>query len=119
MSYPVPLYSNNKPCEEAIADLTRQLQAANFQVVRTFDLQAAQIPLAGQGGCTCPNHGTEACDCQVVILLVYSESQRPISLMAHGHQDRTWFELVDTPEQRADSHFREAVRLALLKQIAP
>jgi hypothetical protein len=108
MGLPLPLYSLNKSCEEAIEDLTRRLKEANFQVVRTFDLQTARIPVSVERLCACPHHGTKACGCQLVVLLVYAESPTPTSLVVHGHKERTWFELVDTPEQRADPLLKEA-----------
>jgi hypothetical protein len=116
MSYTIPLFSTNEPCDEAIDDIIRQLQDANFQVARTFDLQVARTPYATQVHCDCPNHGTEQCDCQMVVLLVYPETQKPISLIAHGRNGRTWFDLVDTPEQRADTHCYAMIRQTLLRQ---
>jgi hypothetical protein len=39
----------------------------------------------------------------MVILLVYEEGQKPVSLVAHGRDSRTWFDLVESPDQRAES----------------
>lgn len=103
MSYPTPIISTNKPCDQAVAEVTRQLQDASFQVVRTFDLQVAREPYAAQICSSCPNHGLEQCSCQMVILLVYEEGQKPVSLVAHGRDSRTWFDLVESPDQRVES----------------
>jgi hypothetical protein len=37
----------------------------------------------------------EACDCQMVVLLVYGKENLPVSLVAHGHNGQTWFSLVE------------------------
>jgi len=88
----------NKACNEAVAEIMQQLVSANLQVLRTFDLQMSRTTFTQ---CTCPNHGTEQCDCQLVVLLVYRDKLPPTSLVAHGHDGKTWFALVDSPEQRA------------------
>ena len=104
MSFPVSIFSTNKPCDEAVAEVTRQLQDASFQVVRTFDLQVAREPYAEQICKACPHHGLEQCSCQMVILLIYEEGQEPVSLVAHGRDNRTWFDLVESPDQHTRSH---------------
>lgn len=47
--------------------------------------------------CTCPHHG-DNCDCDLVVLLIYGKEQRPATIVAHSHNDRTWFSLSDNPE---------------------
>ena len=49
--------------------------------------------------CSCPYHGANPCDCQMVVMLVYGTAGLPATLVAHGHHGRTWITLVDTPEQ--------------------
>ena len=87
------------PCEEAIAWLDGRLVRSGIQLQRTFDLRATR---GVNFGCSCPHHGTDLCDCQMVVLLVYGESPRPTSLVAHAHNGRTSFTLVDNPQQPAD-----------------
>lgn len=98
------------PCNEAIAWVVSQVSGAGLQVVRTFDLQAARHNPAD---CPCPHHGTDQCDCQMVVLLVYGDDYQPISMVAHSHDGKTWFSLVDTPQQRADPRLERAIRQAL------
>ncbi len=103
--------------DEALAWVTRRLSSAGLQVMRTFDLQAARHTHID---CPCPHHGTEQCDCQMVVLLVYGSDTQPISMVAHSFDGRTWFSLVDTPQQRADPRLEAAIMRALVTQsLAP
>lgn len=102
-----------KPCDEAIAWVVRQINGAGLQVLRTFDLQVARLTHAE---CPCPYHGTDQCDCQMIVLLVYGDHYQPISLVAHSHDGSTWFSLVDTPQQRADPRLEATIRQALNPQ---
>lgn len=94
------------PCEQAVRWLTQRVGQAGLSVVRTFDLQVAR---QAQTACPCPQHGTEQCDCQMVVLLVYQQHHRPVTLIAHGNGGRTWFSVVDTPQQRADPELESAI----------
>lgn len=106
-----PFLYVSKACDEAVAEVVQQLVSANLQVIQTFDFQLARTGLLG---CTCPNHGTEQCDCQFMILLVYRDSLPPTSLIAHGYGERSWFSLVDSPEQRAAPRSIAMIRQALI-----
>lgn len=102
-------------CEEALDWVTRRIGYAGLQVVRTFDLQNTRSqPDVNSASCPCPHHGTEQCDCQMVVLLVYGLGHQPLSLVAHSHNGQTWFSVVDTPQQRADPQIEAVLRLALL-----
>ena len=94
--------------------------------MRTFDLHTARHALHD---CPCPNHGTEKCDCQMVILLVYGKASdvstplnasvstpldtSPVTLILHGNDGRTWLSLVDTTTQHEDSSLQESIERAL------
>ena len=110
MSDSYPFLILEQPCDEAIAWVISQVSGAGLQVMRTFDLQAARHEHAD---CPCPHHGTDQCDCQMVVLLVYGDDFQPASLVAHCHVGKTWFSLVDTPQQRADPCLERAIRQAL------
>src|SRR5512139_1017449 len=88
MSEAYPFLILEQPCNEAIAWITRQMSEEGLQVLRTFDLKAARPDPAD---CPCPHHGTDQCDCQMVVLLVYADGCQPISLVAHSHEGNTWF----------------------------
>lgn len=111
MNLSPPFLFLKKTCDEAVAEIIRQLISTNLQVLRTFDLQMSGAAITQ---CTCPNHGTEQCDCQFVVLLVYPDSLPPVSLVAHGHDGKTWIALVDSPEQRPTPHLMAAIRQALV-----
>ena len=105
-----------QPFADAMAWVVRQASRAGLQVLRTFDLQDARL---AHTECPCPNHGTEQCDCQMVVLLIYADDYRPISLVAHSHDGKTWFSLVNTPQQRADPRLEATIRQALMPQAMP
>lgn len=110
MSDAYPFLILEQPCNEAVAWIIRQVSNAGLQVLRTFDLQDARHDPAE---CPCPHHGTERCDCQMVVLLIYKDDYQPVSLVAHSHDGRTWFSLVDTPQQRADPWLQRTILQAL------
>jgi len=115
MSDSTPFLILEQPCDNAIDWVTRQIRSVDLQVVRTFDLHVARHTHAN---CPCPHHGTDQCDCQMVVLLVYGSDRQPVSIVAHGHNGQTWFSVVDTPQQRADPRLEAAIRLALVPHIA-
>ena len=68
-------------CEAAVAQIIRRLKAEGLQVIRSFDLKTARM---AHTECTCPHHGREQCDCQMVVLLVYEGTgQQPVTIVAH------------------------------------
>ena len=115
MNYLSPFLVLDKTCDEAVAEVMQQLVSTNLQVLRTFNFQVSQTAFQQ---CSCPNHGTEQCDCQMVVLLVYCDKLPPISLVAHGHDGKTWFTLVDSPEQRAAPRSLAAIRNALVPPVS-
>ena len=96
MSSTHPFVTTKKNSEEVIPWTIQMLEKAGMRVIQTFDLQGARL---SHPKCPCPHHGTEACDCQISVLLVYQKEQPPASLLIHGFQESTWMYLVDTPEQ--------------------
>lgn len=80
--------------DEASSWIIARLEGAGLRVYRSFDLRSAR---AVDNSCACPYHGTEACDCQMVVLLVYEGQGTPATLVLHGHQGRTWMSLVEAP----------------------
>ena len=80
--------------DQAAACVTGRLEDASMRVYRSFDLRTARNV---SNTCSCADHGTDACDCQMVVLLVYREQGAPATVVLHGHQGRTWLQLVDAP----------------------
>ena len=104
------LLTLNLDSDQAVEQVSRRLIDDGLQVVRSFDLQAAR---STHTNCTCPNHGTTECDCQLVVLLVYTKQDEPLTLVAHSQDGHTYFELVDTPQQRPQRLLKAAVLQAL------
>jgi len=107
MSDNTPFLVLDQSCDAAVDWLAGQVSRAGLSVMRTFDLQVARHD---QELCPCPHHGTDQCNCQMVMLLVYQVDQGPITIMAHGYNGQTWFSVVDTPQQRADPHLEAIIR---------
>ena len=129
-----PFLSVNQPCDEALRWTKKQLSQAGLRAVQTFDLHTAR---AGLHDCHCPNHGTEDCDCQMVIVLVYGNTSdvstpldtsvstpldtsvltplntNPVTLFLHGNDGQTWLSIADEPRQRANSKLLDGIRVAL------
>jgi hypothetical protein len=117
MSDNFPFLILEQSCDDAIDWVVQQMNSVGLQVARTFDLLVARRTHAG---CPCPHHGTEQCDCQMVVLLVYGNGNytrsagQPVSIVAHGYNGQTWFSVVDTPQQRADPRLEAAICQALV-----
>lgn len=111
-----PFMSMEVPCEQAVTSVIQQMSQAGMSVLRTFDLQAARIL---QTDCPCPHHGTTQCDCQLIILLVYAGDGNPVSLVAHGYEGKTWFSVVDSPQQHADTGLFAFIQQTLAPSASP
>ncbi len=79
MSQTKQLLTIPQECEAAVAQIIERLKSDGLQVIRSFDLKTARM---AHTECTCPHHGTEQCDCQMVVLLVYEGTGQPITLVA-------------------------------------
>lgn len=107
-----PFLCVNYPCDEALTWSRDQLLQTGLRLVQTFDLHAARL---ASHDCSCPNHGTEACDCQMVVLLVYGEKEEPSTLILHGNNGQTWLSISDDPRLRADTNLYTEIKQALEK----
>ncbi|MFN3742841.1 MAG: hypothetical protein ACK4VW_09255 [Anaerolineales bacterium] len=110
-----PLFVLDSPCNSALQWTKASLAQVGLRVLQTFDLQSARH---APQECPCPHHGTENCDCQMVILLVYGEHNKPATLLLHGNKDRTWISLVEDVHQDVASRLGQEVREALGKRLA-
>ncbi len=116
MSDASPFLVLQQTCDDAVDWIIRQFSAVGLHVVRTFDLQVArQMSIE----CPCPHHGTDQCDCQLVVLLVYKPGYSPISVVAHGYDGQTWFSVVDSPQQHADPKLEATIRHVLIRHAPP
>lgn len=104
------LITLDRPWEEALDWLDQSLARAGLRLLRTFDLHDARFDL---DGCPCPNHGTEECGCQMVVVLVYGQAAQPATLILHGCDGETRLSLVNTPIQQADPALQTSIKDAL------
>lgn len=102
--------SVNHPCDEVLQWTKKQLLQAELRSIQTFDLRAAR---AGSHDCPCPNHGTNQCDCQMVVLLVYGKTAEPVTLILHGNNGQTQLSIADDPRQQADAKLIMVIQQAL------
>ena len=107
-----PFLSVSHPCDEALRWTNKQLMKAGLRPVQTFDLHTARV---GLHDCPCPNHGTNECDCQMVVLLVYGKAEEPVTLILHGNDGQTWLSIADSPRQKSDTKLSTEIKQALEK----
>ena len=105
-----PFLSIDSSCDQALQMTKTQLSEAGLSAVQTFNLNTARL---GLHNCCCPNHGTEACDCQMVVLLVYGEVPEPATLILHGNNGQTWMSIADSAPQRGDPMLVTRIRRVL------
>jgi hypothetical protein len=105
-----PFLSINSSCDQALQMTKTQLSEAGMSTMQTFNLNTARL---GLHNCCCPNHGTKACDCQMIVLLVYGEAPEPATLILHGNSGQTWISLADSAIYQADSELVNWIRRVL------
>lgn len=113
MSTLIPYLTLAKPFQETFVWTNDQLKGHGLQIEQTFDLQIARLSHAG---CQCPNHGTDQCSCQMVVLLVRDKSNDPLTLILHGNDGQTSFSIVNFSGKRSDHDLAATVRQALVIQ---
>ena len=94
-------------CDRALQATKAILSQAGLSAVPTFNLNTARL---GPVDCSCPNHGTEACDCQMIVLLVYGNVAEPATLILHGNNGQTWISIADSALQRVDAKLVASIR---------
>ena len=105
-----PFLSVNHNCDEALRWTKEKLLQAGLRPVQTFDLHTAR---SGLHDCSCPNHGLNECDCQMVVLLVYGTMKEPVTLILHGNDGQTWLSLVNNSNQHSDESTRSTIEATL------
>ena len=105
-----PFLSLPLTCDQATQKTRAELSQAGMSVVQTFNLHTARLALRD---CACPSHGTESCDCHVIILLVYGETPEPANLLLHGNNGQTWVSITDPAAQQVDAALVTRIRRLL------
>src|SRR5215207_199870 len=85
-----PFLTVHLACDRTLPWVSQQLLKARLRSVQTFDLHIARAALHD---CDCPQHGTDQCDCQMIVLLVYGSTTEPITLILHGNNGQTWLSI--------------------------
>lgn len=98
-----PLLVLPQDCEKTAGVIVERLQSLGFHVIRSFNLKDGKKELSS---CRCPRLGTEQCNCEMMVLQVYSTQGSPATLVLLGYDEKVSISLVDTPEQRMDQHMR-------------
>ena len=101
-----PFLTLNRSCDEALRLTKEKLLVAGLRPVQTFDLHTAR---SGLQDCPCPHHGTDECDCQLVVLLVYGDKSEPVTLILHGNDGQTWLSLASDSAQHFDNSVRSTI----------
>jgi hypothetical protein len=87
-----PIFVINQECNCTVTQVTDQLNAAGYSVMRSFDLQ------------TNPDK-TSKCICHLVILLVYGNDGPPATLVFDGSDINTFIFLENDPELTTRSRY--------------
>ena len=114
MSALLPFSALDQTCEQVQVWANQRLTDAGFRVVQTFDLHVAR---QAHSDCPCPHHGTDDCNCQMVVLLIYQKKGDPVTLVIHGQDGRTWLSVANPTGQRTNQHLEVLVRRALTPRI--
>ena len=94
-----PFLTVSQTCDRALPWVIQQLHQAGLRSVQTFDLHTARAALHD---CDCPHHGTDQCDCQMVVLLVYGKMDEPSTLILHGNDGTTWLSITASAKSNRD-----------------
>ena len=106
-----PFLTVGQTCDRALPWVIEQLHQAGLRSVQTFDLHTARAALHD---CDCPHHGTDQCDCQMVVLLVYGKMDEPATLILHGNDGTTWLSITASAKSNRDldEQIQQALRIS-------
>lgn len=111
MSALIPFLVLDQTCEQVLTWINGKLTHASFRVVQTFDLHVARL---AHPNCPCPQHGTDDCNCQMIVVLVYGNQGDPATLVIHGQEGRAWLSLAIPVNGHSNQHLEVAVRRVLM-----
>jgi hypothetical protein len=104
----------NLDCEIVIAQIIQEFASLGLRVMRSFDLKST----TAINDFACSHHADQFCDCQLVVLLVYSADSVPASIVVHSHRGKTEVDLADSPNNRPGLELEKIIRLAFETNIA-
>lgn len=110
MSHGTYICTIHSDSNQAVQKVVDRLNASGLRVIRSFDLQSAR---ATHADCTCPHHGNEKCDCQLVVLLVYDDPGSMLTIVVHGRDKKTDLTLADYPRNLKEFELKGKIFVAL------
>ena len=105
-----PFLCVEQDCDKILQWTNGQLTQSGLRTMQTFNLNAARSSIVD---CHCPDHGTSECDCQMVILFVYGQSQEPVSLIVHGNHGQTWLSFAEPPAASPNAELAKSIQQIL------
>lgn len=106
----ISLLELTQDCETAVSTVIDRLHRSGVGVVRSFDLRSACGAYPHR---SCPHHAKKACDCQLVILLVFDPLEQPATVMLHTCNGETHVGLAASPAQQPSSRLEYRLRRIL------
>ncbi len=98
------------PADAAARRLHDVLTDAGLRVVQSFRLHDARRPASDIG---CPKHDGLACDCELIILLVYAQTGPPATIVLNGSDGTTMVSLVAIAGQQEEPALHAIIASAL------
>jgi hypothetical protein len=95
---------------ETLQWINQRLVTANLRPRQTFDLHGARV---GSHGFVCPTHGTNECDCQMAVILVYDGAIEPVTLILYGNNGQAWLSIAEDANQKPDARLIDTIQKAL------
>ncbi|MDP2964625.1 MAG: hypothetical protein Q8N39_01155 [Pelolinea sp.] len=92
--------------------LINALEKAGLWVLQSFDLKSSR---ALQEDCSCVNHGTSQCTCELVVLLVYPKVGNPVTLVLDGKEGMTFIFITDETENQYPTPLIKIIEGAIQK----
>ena len=101
-----PVFIIESPCAQFVERLKIALIDKGFLVLQSFDLQSTRII---HDDCSCPHHGANQCNCEVIVLLIYQGRSAPIPILLDGRDGKTFVSIVIEMEDPSFSHLAEII----------
>jgi hypothetical protein len=111
MSALIPFLILNQTCEQVQVWINEKMTHIGFCVVQTFDLHVARL---AHSNCQCPCHGTDDCNCQLIIVLVYGKQGDPATLVIYGRDGTAWLSLAVPASRHGNQHLESIIRRTLM-----
>lgn len=109
-----PLLMLKNGLTDAVQQVTTALQGAGLLIIPSFDSRHTRIE---KSDISCPHHGTAACNCHIVVLLVYKSKEQPATLILYGQDDDTWISLAYASGLRPSAALQAQIKNSLTMEL--